>query len=106
MDGINSLQKMLGALQVNEPKNVGGASAVSATNTPKSPVTAAGAAALGSQDHASLSAAGGLAAASQATDNSDVRMDKVNQLQDAIASGTYNVPASAVADKMVESLLK
>jgi anti-sigma28 factor (negative regulator of flagellin synthesis) len=33
-------------------------------------------------------------------------MDKVAALQQAIAGGTYNVSASDVANKMVESLLK
>jgi flagellar biosynthesis anti-sigma factor FlgM len=36
---------------------------------------------------------------------SDVRMTKVAELRQAIASGSYNVSASAVADKMVESML-
>jgi hypothetical protein len=39
-----------------------------------------------------------------ATD-SDVRMDKVASIQAALASGTYNVPASAVASKMVDSMM-
>lgn len=58
---------------------------------------------VGTSDRASFSAAGELAA--QGTDNSDVRLTKVAELRQAIASGTYNVSASAVADKMVESLL-
>ena len=99
MDGINSLQKMLGGLQVNETSNVGSTAAAQA----KSQGTASQVS-RGSLDSASLSAAGGLAA--QSTDMSDVRMTKVAELRLAIASGSYNVPASAVADKMVEALLK
>lgn len=53
-------------------------------------------------DQASLSVAGGLAAQS----GTDVRLDKVQALQTAIANGTYNVPAAAVASKMVDSLLE
>jgi len=100
LDGINSLQKMLGALQVNETSNVGGAGAVSsaATQARTAGTTAAGR----NVDSASFSA-GGLAA--QATDTSDVRLTRVAELRQAIASGSYNVPASAVANKMVESLL-
>lgn len=101
MDGINSLQKMLGALQVNESKNVGGTAAAKAGSS--AGVANAPTVSNGSVDHASLSAAGGLAAGS--TDMSDVRTAKVAELQQAIASGTYNVSASAVADKMVEGML-
>ena len=100
MDGINSLQKMLGVLQVNETSNVGSTAAATAAKTQGSTASQVGG---GSLDSASLSAAGGLAA--QSTDMSDVRTTKVAELRQAIASGTYNVPASAVADKMVESML-
>ena len=101
MDGINSLQKMLGALQVNESKNVGGTAAAKSGSSESMSVTST--VSTGSVDHASLSAAGGLAAG--ATDLSDVRTTKVAELRQAIASGTYNVSASAVADKMVEGML-
>jgi negative regulator of flagellin synthesis FlgM len=95
MDGINSLHKMLGALQTSDSASVNTAAKASAAASPI---------AGSSADSAKLSAAGGMA--SQATDTSDVRMDKVAALQQAIASGSYSIPASAVADKMVESLLK
>jgi len=32
-------------------------------------------------------------------------MDKVASIQSALAAGTYNVPASAVASKMVDAML-
>jgi anti-sigma28 factor (negative regulator of flagellin synthesis) len=32
-------------------------------------------------------------------------MDKVTEIQAALASGSYNVPASAVASKVVDSML-
>ena len=54
-------------------------------------------------DHTKLSGFGG--ALAQVLSTSDVRMDKVTALQQAIASGTYNVSASDVADKMIQSLL-
>lgn len=54
-------------------------------------------------DHATLSAAASFAAA--AAPDSDVRMDKVTAIQQALASGTYNVPASEVAGKMIDQML-
>lgn len=57
---------------------------------------------LGS-DRATLSSAGN--EVSQTAGDSGVRMDKVAEIQAALASGTYNVPASAVASKVVDSML-
>jgi flagellar biosynthesis anti-sigma factor FlgM len=56
-----------------------------------------------SADHATLSNAGNLA--SQALTEDGVRMDKVAGIQAALAAGNYNVPASAVASKLVDSML-
>jgi flagellar biosynthesis anti-sigma factor FlgM len=100
MDGINSLQKMLGALQVNESTSVNGAAATKGGSSAS--VTISSTTSSGGVDQASFSA-GGLAA--QSTDMSDVRTTKVAELRAAIASGTYNVSASAMADKMVEGML-
>jgi negative regulator of flagellin synthesis FlgM len=58
----------------------------------------------GKTDQAVFSAAGGFAAQDSA--DAGVRTDKVAALQQAIAAGTYNVPSSAVADKVIESLLR
>jgi flagellar biosynthesis anti-sigma factor FlgM len=100
MDGINSLQKMLGALQVNESTSVNGAAAAKAgSSTSAAPAATSGSANV---DHASFSASG---MAAMSTDMSDVRTTKVAELRQAISNGTYNVPASAVADKMVENML-
>ncbi|HEV2645737.1 MAG TPA: flagellar biosynthesis anti-sigma factor FlgM [Acidobacteriaceae bacterium] len=41
----------------------------------------------------------------QALSGSDVRMDRVTSLQNAIAAGTYSVSASDVAAKLLSSLL-
>ncbi len=102
MDGINSLQKMLGALTVNGSSNVSGAAAAGKTGSSAEPSVKISS---NTVDSANLSAAGGLAS-SQATDTSDVRLSKVAELKAAIAGGSYNVSASAVADKMVEGMLK
>jgi negative regulator of flagellin synthesis FlgM len=42
---------------------------------------------------------------SQTAGGDNVRLDKVAQIQAALASGTYFVPASAVASKVVDSML-
>ena len=57
----------------------------------------------GGADRTTLSTAGGLAAA--AASDSDVRMEKVSVIQQALAAGTYNIPASEVAGKMIDHML-
>lgn len=42
----------------------------------------------------------------KALSGSDVRLEKIQPLQDAIAAGTYHVPSSNVADKLISALLK
>jgi negative regulator of flagellin synthesis FlgM len=54
-------------------------------------------------DEAKLS---GLGAAMQSAVGHDaVRMDKVAEVQRALAAGTYNVPATEVADKVIQAML-
>ena len=55
-------------------------------------------------DQAILSSASGIMA--QALKGSDARSAKVSALQQAIASGTYNVLSSDVAEKLIDSLVK
>jgi negative regulator of flagellin synthesis FlgM len=55
------------------------------------------------EDEATLSPAASLAA--QTASDSDVRMDKVTQVQKALADGSYSVPSSEVADKMISHML-
>jgi negative regulator of flagellin synthesis FlgM len=54
-------------------------------------------------DKATLSAAASFAAA--AAPDSDVRMEKVAEIQQALASGTYSIPASQIAGKMIDQML-
>lgn len=56
-----------------------------------------------SADHATLSNAASEIA--QAAGEDGVRMEKVAAIQSALESGTYSVPASAVASKVVEAML-
>ena len=56
-------------------------------------------------DKAALShAAGALAKATSIPDSDDARAAKVAQISAAITSGTYQVPAGAVADKLIQHL--
>jgi len=54
-------------------------------------------------DEATLSGVG--AAMQSAAEEDGVRFDKVAAVQKALAAGTYSVPPSKVADKVIESLL-
>jgi negative regulator of flagellin synthesis FlgM len=56
-------------------------------------------------DHTSLSSTASLISQGLSSSDSDVRTDKIAALQQSIAAGTYNVSASAVADKLIASLL-
>jgi flagellar biosynthesis anti-sigma factor FlgM len=55
------------------------------------------------RDKAQLSVTASQAAQSSST--SDVRFDKVASIQNALQAGTYFVPASAVAERVISSLL-
>ena len=76
--------------------------AVVKNNTANDPITQT-LASQGSASTTTLSGAGTLLAAS---DNDDVRPARVAALKSAIDSGTYNVSAGAVADKLIASLLE
>lgn len=70
------------------------------------PVRGSGAAketAPASSDRATLSSAASEVA--QAAADGGVRMEKVTSIQAALAAGTYDVPASAVASRMVDAML-
>jgi negative regulator of flagellin synthesis FlgM len=76
------------------------------TPAPAAPQTKTGATAAGggfSSDRATLSNAG--SEVSQTAAEPEARMDKVASVQAALAAGTYNVPASAVASRVVDAML-
>jgi flagellar biosynthesis anti-sigma factor FlgM len=54
-------------------------------------------------DRANVSSVGGQVALSSLS--SEVRLDKVASIHSALATGSYAVPASAVASKLVDSML-
>lgn len=55
-------------------------------------------------DQARLSAAASQASGSAA--EPEVRIDRVAELQKAIQDGTYHVPASSVAEKVIATLIR
>jgi negative regulator of flagellin synthesis FlgM len=97
--GINNLQQTVGSVTPSEVKpaipanasvNVGSGSEAPVTNVERA-------------DETNLSSAANVVA--QALESSDTRSAKVASLQQAIASGNYNVSSSDVADKIIQSLL-
>jgi negative regulator of flagellin synthesis FlgM len=93
MDIRSSLDGLKSLLGVNAPAT---------PPTQPKPSSAATPSAL-SSDRATFSSAGSQVA--QTASDADIRMDKVSSIQAALASGTYNVPPSAVASKMMEAML-
>jgi negative regulator of flagellin synthesis FlgM len=93
--GIGSAAQALNVMSTN---STNGAEQIKQTNNNGDQT-----AAVQQTDAANLTSTAGVLA--QALNGDDVRADKVASLQSAIASGTYNVPASAVAHKLIESML-
>jgi negative regulator of flagellin synthesis FlgM len=93
MDIRNSLDGLKSLLGVSQPAQPATGARGSATTAPS---------ALGS-DSATLSSAGNEVQLTSGEDG--VRMDKVAGVQAALAAGTYAVPPSAVATKMVDAML-
>jgi negative regulator of flagellin synthesis FlgM len=90
----NTLDVMSSLLGINQ------AQAVKKTQA-TSPATAVAASAVFDGDQAQVSAAGTEAASA----TSDVRTEKVAEIQAAINAGTYNVSSAAVASKLVSVML-
>jgi negative regulator of flagellin synthesis FlgM len=83
-------------------KSLLGVSPAATTSTEARSGGSVGGTGLGS-DRATVSSMASEAAQSAGDDG--VRMDKVASVQAALAAGTYDVPASAVAMKLVDSML-
>lgn len=105
INGIGNGQEVGGTVAATESQNVARVARADSTvqGSGSSPVqdASAGGAPV---DVTELSSASG--AITQALQGSDVRGDKVAALQQAIAMGTYNIPAADVADKLVNAMLK
>ncbi len=97
-NGIGNLQQALSSIAPTQP-----ASQATESTEASRQHNATGAAAK-QADQTNLSSAGGVIA--HALEGSDVRSGKVAALQQAIASGSYNVSSSDVAGKMIDSLLE
>lgn len=82
------LQTLLG-----QPDRVGAAKGQAAASN--------GASVTGINDKTQLSGAGSVLAGAN---GDDVRSAKVDQIKAAIANGSYNVSAGAVADKLIQSM--
>lgn len=89
--GMDGLRSLLGIPQSNAP------STVPVRNSATAQSSAPGA------DHATLSSFAQSVALGQA--DGDVRMEKVAGIQAALAAGTYNVSAGAVASRLVDAML-
>jgi len=100
LDGIGALGNVPENLGTNGPAQTAETVAAPLVKNAASSISATTAVA----DQTSVSATAGQVTAALST--SDVRQDKVSALQTAIANGSYNVPASAVAGKIVDSLLQ
>ena len=99
MSSTNQIHQVLPATRTITPAVQSTARASQAFSNP---VTKGGSAAEPATDHAELSPASKLVATALRT--SDVRVDKVDSLQRAIASGTYNVSSSDLANKLIDTL--
>jgi negative regulator of flagellin synthesis FlgM len=93
MDIRNSLDGLKSLLGVNP----------TATSAPQGKSNTSAASSSFDSDRATFSSAA--SEVSQAASGDSVRTDKVAAVQAALAAGTYSVPASAVASRIVDSML-
>lgn len=95
MDIRNSLEGLKSLLGTS-------ATAPTTQQPPKASTATTSGSGLGS-DRATFSSAGNEVA--QTASDTGVRMDKVSSIQSMLAAGTYNVSSSAVASKVVDSMM-
>lgn len=95
MDIRNSYDGLRSLLGVNVPDS---AATTSKTTSPASTPAS-------SSDSATVTVSNAASQVSQTAADDSVRTDKVTAVQSALAAGTYNVPASAVASKIVDAML-
>lgn len=88
MDGLRSLLGV-NSTAPSQPQGKNGAAAAASSSF--------------DSDQATFSSAASVVSQSAAGDG--VRMDKVASVQAALAAGTYSVPASAVASRVIDSML-
>lgn len=88
----------------NDPAQTDSVSSTTRTQASSHLAPRSAAAAEIATDSAKVSLAGAML--SEASSGSDVRFDKVAALRQSIDAGTYSVPASDVASRLVDSLLK
>lgn len=103
--GINQLQQIF---NVVSPADTTGVNSSKAGQIERSAATSSAnanrpAAPDTDGDQADVSTVGGLVA--QASQVADVRMEKVSSIQQALATGTYNVSANDVAGKIISSMI-
>lgn len=84
-------------------KTIFGASPTASAARPQTRSGSSSSSDSAASDRATLSSAGSHVAL--ANSDSDVRLEKVASIRSQLLAGTYNVPASAVAGKLVTSLL-
>ncbi|MGA2671922.1 MAG: flagellar biosynthesis anti-sigma factor FlgM [Terracidiphilus sp.] len=84
-------------------KSLLGVTVAAPAATPQARSGAAASPSVLGSDRATLSSTG--SAVSLTATESGVRSDKVAAVQAALAAGTYNVPVSAVASKVVDAML-
>lgn len=107
-DGIGNLQQIINSLATPETRASQQTNSTQETAATSHATNPAIPLAVQKTDQASLSATSNAIAQALSTPgaDSDVRTEKIAALQQAIASGTYNVSSSDVADKLIQSLLK
>ncbi|MDR3723817.1 MAG: flagellar biosynthesis anti-sigma factor FlgM [Terracidiphilus sp.] len=95
MDIRNSYDNLRSLLGVNVPDATAAGSKLSSAVAPS----------VSGSDSSTVTVSNAASQVSQTATDDGVRMDKVTSVQSALTSGTYNVSASAVAAKVVDSML-